>query len=121
MLLSTIIVNAFLEKTVQLQTECEHYVITPGPYLRGQNSIVMSVLLSPTWQVSSVPFQDARRRALSCRTAKITPDGTVRQNASQRLRMATTKGRYFVVVSALFKGQYAILDTDTSDLMPFQC
>ena len=35
--------------------------------------------------------------------------------------MATTKGRYFVVVSALFKGQYAILDTDTSDLMPFQC
>ena len=33
MLLSTIIVNAFLEKTVQLQTECEHYVITPGPYL----------------------------------------------------------------------------------------
>ncbi len=30
-------------------------------------------------------------------------------------------GRYFVVVDALFAGRYAIFDTSTSELVPFQC
>jgi hypothetical protein len=29
-------------------------------------------------------------------------------------------GRYFVVVGALLEGQYAIFDTNTSELVPFE-
>ena len=46
-----------------------------------------------------------------------TPNGIAEWKGECPIRL--TNGRYFVVVSALFKGQYAILDTDTSDLMPF--
>ena len=47
------------------------------------------------------------------------PDGIAEWAGECPIRL--TNGRYFVVVGALFKGLYAILDTDTSELMPLTC
>ena len=45
------------------------------------------------------------------------PDGINEWNGDTPIRLE--HGRYFVVVGALCKGQFAIFDTDTSELLPF--
>ncbi len=46
-----------------------------------------------------------------------TPNGINEWKGESPIRL--DQGRYFVVVGALCKGQFAIFDTDTSDLLPF--
>lgn len=47
----------------------------------------------------------------------VTPDGMREWNGDSPIRL--DHGRYFVVVGALCEGQFAIFDTDTSELLPF--
>ena len=46
-----------------------------------------------------------------------TPDGISEWKGDSPIRL--DHGRYFVVVGALCEGQFAIFDTDTSELLPF--
>ena len=46
-----------------------------------------------------------------------TPDGISGWNGESPIRLE--HGRYFVVVGALCEGQFAIFDTDSSELLPF--
>lgn len=47
----------------------------------------------------------------------VTPDGIREWKGNSPIRL--DRGRYFVVVGALCEGQFAIFDTDTSELLPF--
>ena len=46
-----------------------------------------------------------------------TPDGISEWKGKSPIRL--DRGRYFVVVGALCEGQFALFDTDTSELLPF--
>ena len=45
------------------------------------------------------------------------PDGVTEWHGECPVRL--DNGRYFVVVDALLEGRYAIFDTETSELVPF--
>lgn len=48
-----------------------------------------------------------------------TPDGIADWAGECKIRL--NNGRYFVVVGGLLYGQYAIFDTETSELVPYEC
>ena len=48
----------------------------------------------------------------------VTPAGVLDWNGECSVKLE--RGRYFVVVGALLEGRFAIFDTDTSELVPFQ-
>jgi len=48
----------------------------------------------------------------------VTPDGIADWEGECPIRL--DGGRYFVVVGGLLEGRYAILDTETSQLVPFE-